>query len=71
MCIAKSTMWNTHDESISGLCTTKKKCSNKSVYDAFQKCLKEKKVLSLHQKGGDQIIWPKGTMIIRNNLHVK
>ena len=67
-------MWNTHDEYKSGLCATKKKHSNKIVYDAFQKCLKDKKVLNLHQKGGDQIIWPKGTMImmiIRNNLHVK
>jgi len=52
----------------------KKKRSNKIVYDAFQKCLGGEKKLSLHQKGGDQIIWPKGTMImmiIRNNLHVK
>lgn len=68
-------MWNTHDEYMSGLCTTgKKKRSYKIVYDAFQKCLRDKNILNSHQKEGDQIIWPKGTMImmiIRNNLHVK
>ena len=40
-------MWNTHDEYMSGLCKTKKKSSNKIVYNAFQKSLKDKKNIKL------------------------
>jgi len=50
---SKTNMWNTHEEYVSSLCTTTKSRSYKIVYEAFQKCLRDKNVLNVHQKGGD------------------